>query len=218
MRETTIGDLLGRQLNELELENAASKLYIDGPMALPLQSPKVSVVGTRNPTEGGVREADSLTEWLVDHGVTVVSGLAAGIDAQAHRTAIRKGGQTVAVIGTPLDRQYPRSNTQLQLEIATNHLVVSQFRPGRPVSRSNFLVRNRTMAIISDVTVVVEAGSTGGTVHRAWESVRLKKPLFVCRPVIKADPEWLGEMMRYGATRLETYEDVLSGMPLGVHA
>ena len=95
---------------------------------------------------------------LVGLRVTIVSGLAAGIDAISHRTAIKMKGQTIAVIGTPLNKRYPQSNTGLQNEIAAKHLVVSQFPIGHPITKGNFVRRNKTMALISDATVIVEAG------------------------------------------------------------
>lgn len=218
MRLLQIEDLLGRPLNEYEQRNAPRQLYVEGPMSTPLQPPKVSVVGTRNPTEKGVREAKSLTKWLVEQDITVVSGLATGIDAIAHKTTIESDGQTVAVIGTPLDEQYPKSNAQLQQEISANQLLVSQFQVGQPTTKANFIMRNKTMAIISDATIIVEAGDTSGTVHQARESNMLSRPLFVCKPVIEANPKWLNNIMRYGAVVLETYEDILYTIPLSMHA
>ena len=218
MRSLQIEDLLGRSLNEYEQRNAPKQLYVEGPTGIPLEPPKVSVVGTRNPTGGGIRKAKSLTRWLVRHGVTVVSGLAMGIDAIAHRTAIENGGRTVAVIGTPLDKQYPKVNAQLQQEIATTQLLVSQFQMGQPTTKANFIMRNKTMAIISDATIIVEAGDTSGTVHQAREANMLGRPLFVCKPVIEANPRWLGEVMRYGAAMLERHDDLLHHIPLSMYA
>lgn len=209
-------DLLGRPLNESEKKNAPNQLYVEGPMNIPLRSRRVSVVGTRRPTGEGMEDARAVTELLVDGGVTVVSGLAAGIDTVAHRTAIDKGGQTVAVLGTPLDKQYPPSNMDLQSEIAANHLVVSQFRAGRPIAKGNFVMRNKTMALISDATVIVEAGDGSGAVHQGWETLRLGRPLFVCRTAAKARPRWLHDMEQYGATILEDYGDMLYEIPLGI--
>ena len=218
MRLLRIEDLLGRPLNEFEQRNAPRQLYVEGPMSTPLRPPKVSVVGTRNPTGAGIRKAKSLAKWLVRHDVTVVSGLATGIDATAHKTAIENGGRTVAVIGTPLDRQYPKSNARLQQEIATAQLLVSQFPIGQPTTKANFIMRNKTMAIISDATVIVEAGDTSGTMHQAREANMLARPLFVCKPVIEANPTWLEEVMRYGAATLERHDDLLNYIPLSLYA
>ena len=148
--------------------------------------------------------------------VTVVSGLAAGIDSIAHRTTIEMKGKTVAVLGTSLDRIYPRQNLDLQKEITSNHLAVSQFPVGHPTTRGNFVRRNKTMALISDATVIVEAGEISGTIHQGRETLRLRKPLFICSAVARAGPRWLDEMKRYGATVLSDYRDVLYNIPRGM--
>ena len=216
MRSLSPSDLLGRPLNEVEKKNAPRRLYVDGPMDTPLRPRRVSVVGTRRPTEEGVQETRAVSEMLVGEGVTVVSGLAAGIDTAAHRTAIDAGGPTVAVLGTPLDQTYPRSNTGLQKEMTASHLVVSQFPAGHPITKGNFVRRNKTMALISDATVIVEAGDGSGTIHQGWETLRLGRPLFVCRAAAKAQPRWLDEMERYGATVLTDHQDILYEIPLGI--
>ena len=208
------GDLLGRPLNEFEQKNAPHQLYMEGPMDTPLSSRRVSIVGTRKPTGDGIEEARTVTKTLVSEGVTVVSGLAAGIDTIAHRTTIEMKGQTIAVLGTPLDKRYPRSNIGLQNEIATNHLVVSQFPIGYPITKGNFVRRNKTMALISNATVIIEAGDGSGTIHQGWETLRLGRPLFVCRTAAKARPRWLNDMKQYGATVLEDPRDILYEIPL----
>lgn len=209
----SLDDLLGRRLNDVEKKNAPRQIYVEGPMDIPLRPPRVSVVGTRKPTEEGAEEARSVAGMLVDEDVTVVSGLAIGIDTVAHRTAIGMGGRTVAVLGTPLDRQYPKPNCDLQKEIAANHLAVSQFPVGRPVNKGNFVARNKTMALISNATVIVEAGDGSGTIHHGWETLRLGRPLFVCRTAAKARPRWLDKMVHYGAVILEDYDDILYEIP-----
>ena len=166
----------------------------------------------RKPTEEGIKEARAVTEMLVDEGVTVVSGLAKGIDTIAHRTAIQKG-RTIAVLGTPLDRQYPKENRDLQNDIAMNHLVVSQFPIGKLVFKGNFVARNKTMALISNATVIVEAGESSGTIHQGWETLRLGRPLFVCRTVARSRPRWLDKMEHYGAVILNDYSDILDEIP-----
>lgn len=209
-------DLLGRGLNEIERRNSPKQLYIEGSMEIPLRPPRISVVGTRKPTAEGMEEARAVTKTLTGDGVTVVSGLAAGIDTIAHRTAIETGGKTVAVLGTPLDVQYPKSNSSLRKEISINHLVISQFPVGRPVNKGNFVARNKTMALISDAAVIVEAGDGSGTIHQGWETLRLGRPLFVCPTAAKARPKWLDQMVRYGAIILENYDHMLYDMPRDV--
>lgn len=208
-------ELLGRPLNEIEKRNAPERLYVKGQMDIPLGPRKVAVVGTRKPTKEGINETRAVTELLVSKGVVVVSGLAMGIDTVAHRAAIYAKGRTVAVLGTPLDKRYPSSNGNLQDQIAANHLVASQFPPGYPVTKRNFVMRNRTMALLSDATVIVEAGDTSGTIHQGWETLRLGRPLFVCRAAATIRPKWLDEMEQYGAVILQEHTDILYEIPLG---
>ena len=216
MRALSLSDLLGRSLNPTETKNAPKQLYVEGSMGVPLPTPRVSVVGTRKPTKEGMEEARAVTEMLVNEDVTVVSGLAAGIDAVAHRTAIDAGGRTVAVLGTPLDRTYPASNRDLQNEVAANHLAVSQFPLGRQITKGNFVMRNRTMALISNASVIVEAGDGSGTLHQGWETLRLGRPLFVCHTAARARHGWFKEMEQYGAIILEDHRDILDHVPRGI--
>ena len=216
MRRLSVSELLGRRLNDVEQKNAPGQIYTNGPMGVPLGTPRVSVVGTRRPTDGGVEEARAVTEVLAGEGVTIVSGLAMGIDTVAHQTAIKAGGRTVAVLGTPLDRQYPKSNRGLQNEIAADHMVVSQFPIGQTVRKGNFVARNKTMALISNATVIVEAGDGSGTIHQGWETLRLGRPLFVCRTAAQARPVWLDEMVSYGAIIIQDHADILYEIPSGI--
>ena len=130
----------------------------------------------------------------------VVSGLAEGIDTVAHQTALEAGGKTIAVIGTPLQQSYPASNAALQERMAREQLVVSQFPAGSPFQPRNFPIRNRTMALLTDATVIVEASEKSGTLHQGWEALRLGRTLFLMESVAN-DPSlsWPAEMIRYGA-------------------
>ena len=213
MRKLPVGGLLGKPLTGAEKANAPAALYVDGPMRIPLPPRRVSVIGTRNPTPEGAAEVRDMSRALARSGVVVVSGLAAGIDTIAHRAAIDAGGYTVAVLGTPLDSVYPVSNTGLQNEIRAGHLVVSQFVPWSVVTRSNFVLRNRTMALLSDAAVVVEAGERSGTRHHCAESIRLGRPLFIGRTAAKRMPGWLGMLEGVGAERLNGHSDVLDALP-----
>jgi len=205
--------LLGRPLNDVEARNAPSRLYTAGPMQIPIPRPRVAIVGSREATPRGIEDADLITRILVDKGVTIVSGLAKGIDAAAHQAAIRMGGKTIAVLGTPLDKSYPAQNAELQAEIIKHHLAVSQFRAGSTVYRSNFVIRNRTMALIADASVVVQAGETSGSLSQAWEALRLGRPLFIWKPIFETSLKWPKEMVRYGAFKLSDPKDVLQSLP-----
>lgn len=150
-----------------------------------LQNPCVAVVGTRKLSELGVKRTRRLARELADAGVTVVSGLAAGVDTVAHTSAIEAGGATVAVIGTPLDKAYPAANAALQETIYQEHLLISQFENGMRVFRSSFPARNKLMATVSDATVIMEASDTSGTLHQAAECSRLGRWLFIARSVVE---------------------------------
>lgn len=215
--ETTTEELLG-PLNEVERKNAPTRLFLAGDRELLRTVPRVSVIGTRRPTPAGRKRAEILCRALVEQRVVVVSGLAEGIDAIAHRTAIDAGGRTIAVLGTPLDRAYPKANAPLQDEIAARHLAVSEFSSGTPTRKSNFPRRNRTMALISHATVIVEAGRTSGTVHQGWEALRLGRPLFLLESLAKsANLGWPQEMLDYGARvlRREEIDSLFEVLPHG---
>ena len=123
----------------------------------------VSVVGTRRPSGWGREFARVVSTGLVESGITVISGLADGIDTEAHRAALAAGGRTVATIGTGLDHTYPKSNLELQQEISSAGLVLSQFRPEQGPTRWTFPMRNATMSGYACASVIVEASEHSGT-------------------------------------------------------
>lgn len=192
-------ELLG-PLNEFELKAAPRKLFLRGDGSLLEGGPRIAVVGSRRASSHGLELARRITEMLVSHDVTVVSGLALGIDTVAHETAMTNGGRTVGVLGTSLDRYAVRRNSSLQDAIGERHLLVSQFPCGQPTYRSNFPLRNKTMALLSDATLIVEATANSGTRHQGWEAIRLGRPvLFPKRSLQRQSPGWADEMLRYGA-------------------
>jgi DNA processing protein len=195
----TPSDVLGA-LNDVEQKNAPKQLFLRGDESLLRQGPRVSVVGSRKASSEGLKRASYLARALVAHNVVVVSGLAEGIDTVAHTAAIEVGGRTIAVLGTPLDEVYPAVNHGLQERIGLDQLLVSQFPFGTPVTPKNFPIRNRTMALLTDATVIVEAGESSGTLRQGWEALRLGRLLFLMESV--ADDErlsWPRKMIGYGA-------------------
>src|SRR5207249_3924513 len=98
---------------------------------------------------------------------------------EAHKAAIDANGVTIAVLGTSLHQTYPLENVALQSAIMRSHLAVSQFDDRHPTSPRNFVLRNRTMALIADASVIVESGEGGGSLHQGWEALRLGRPLFI---------------------------------------
>jgi len=205
--------LLG-PLNDVEKKFAPLKLFAAGPMEIPLPRPRVAIIGSRRASAKGLDAAADIARALVKKRVVVVSGLAEGIDTAAHRATVEEGGRTIAVLGTPLNRVYPQKNSQLQEEIMTNHLAVSQFPNGYPIQPRNFVMRNRTMALTSNASVIVEAGETSGSLHQGWEALRLGRPLFIWKSVVNNPSlNWPKKMMSYGALELTNSEEILGLLP-----
>lgn len=208
-------EILG-PLSAYERKHAPETLFLAGDRTLLTEGRRISVVGSRNASREGIARAKYFTEALVRYGYVVVSGLAEGIDTVAHETAIAAGGKTIAVLGTPLDKAYPARNAKLLETIKREHLAISQFPEGHPYKKENFPQRNRTMALISDATVIVEANEKSGTRHQGWEALRLGRLVFLMQNVAD-DPglSWPQEMIRYGAQVLmrESLEDVLQDVP-----
>jgi len=125
--------------------------------------------------------------------------------------------ETIAVIGTPLNKTYPKENSELQKEIMKNHLVISQYPVGYSTTPKDFVLRNRTMALISDATVIVEAGNSSGSLHQGWETLRIGRPLFICKSVVQNNElKWPKEMIKYGAMELDKPIDILENLPSDV--
>ncbi len=211
--ELTPERLLG-PLNEVELKHAPPMLFTAGRMEIPLPRPRVAIVGSRDASAKGLDATTHIAGVLSRRGVLVVSGLARGIDTTAHKTTIEEGGRTIAVLGTPLNRTYPQDNSQLQKEIMTKHLAISQFPIGYPIQPRNFVLRNRTMALISNASIIVEAGERSGSLHQGWEALRLGRPLFIWKSVVNdTSLSWPKRMVRYGAMELADPKKVLDVLP-----
>ena len=209
----TPAQLLG-PLNDVESRYAPRTLYVAGKFETPLPRPRVALVGSRRASPEGLEAAGQLARHLAQNGVTVVSGLADGIDTAAHWGTIKAAGRTIAVLGTPLDRAYPAKNASLQNLIMREHCAVSQFQPRSEVHKRNFVERNLTMALIANASVVVEAGETSGSLHQAVEALRLGRPLFIWKKVFENRAlRWPKRMLDYGAIRLEKFDVVLDALP-----
>lgn len=211
--KATPADLLW-PLNEVEQKHAPEYLYVAGHSEWLADRPKVSIVGSRAASQEALRRAVKLARQLTERGVIVVSGLAKGIDKAVHMATLEAGGRTLAVIGTPLDITYPAEHRELQVLLSREHTVVSQFAPGTRVTRANFPRRNRTMALLVDASVIVEAGDSSGTLSQGWEALRLGRPLFIMQSVFE-QPEltWPDDMLEYGAMVLTNTDDLLERLP-----
>ena len=205
------------RLNDIETKYAPSTLYVRGSISIPLSKPRVSIVGFRRASPNGLSDAEAITKILVKKDVMTVSGLAEGIDTAVHETTIKAHGMTIAVLGTPLNKTYPQKNFGLQQEIMHNHLAISQFQIGRPITRQNFVLRNRTMALISDATIIAEATDTSGSLHQGWEALRLGRSLFIWKSILNnSQLTWPQKMFRYGAIVLFDPEDIFESLPSSV--
>jgi DNA processing protein len=190
-------------------------LYCAGDRSLVARR-SVAIVGTRDPSRMGIARARRLARELARAGIVVASGLARGVDTEALTAAMDAGGRVIAVIGTPLGKAYPAENRRLQERIYHEHLLLSQFAPGQRVAQSNFPVRNRLMAALTDATAIIEAGETSGTLHQASACVRLERWLFIARSAVD-DPhlKWPADFIDKPRVRvLNATRDVLEVLTL----
>lgn len=211
----TPDDLIG-PLNDVETRYAPKLLYIAGNREIVERGARVSIVGSRKASTDGLSRARRLASILTENGMVVVSGLAEGIDTAAHTSAIDNNGRTIAVIGTPLDKCYPKKNKPLQDTIQEHHLCVSQFPSGFATRPYCFPQRNRTMALMSDATVIIEASDTSGSLSQGWEALRLGRGLFIAQSVAEdARLSWPEKLIGHGAQILSdaTIDVLLDSLP-----
>jgi len=204
------------KLTEIERKNSPESFFYEGNYSLLENGRRVSVVGSRKISDIGIKRTQKITKFLVESGITIVSGLAEGVDTVAHSTAINANGNTIAVIGTPLNKYFPAQNRELQDYIAKKHLLISQFPKGSPTTPKNFPIRNRLMALISDATIIIEASDKSGTKHQGWEALRLGRAVFLMENVIKdTSITWAREMVNYGAEVLtnDNFKDLILDIP-----
>ena len=169
----------------------------------------VAVVGTRDMSEAGQRRAQRMARLLVENDVAVVSGLAAGVDTVAHRTALDADGRTIAVIGTGITKQYPRQNAELQEEIAQRGILVSQFWPSSGPAKWTFPRRNVVMSGIAQGTVVIEASKTSGAKMQARLALEHGKQVFLVRQLVTSESWAQKYVAERGAIEVRNVDDVL---------
>jgi DNA processing protein len=169
----------------------------------------VAVVGTRKASTEGRKRAHDLAMALAQRGVTVVSGLAAGIDTAAHRGALDGGGRTVAVMGTGIDKTYPTENRALADRIAAQGAVISQFWPGAPPRGTNFPLRNVVTSGMAVGTVVIEASGKSGARMQARLALEHGKRVLLMRDLVMQE-DWAQLYERRGAKVVEDVDDILA--------
>lgn len=220
-------DLAKRQVNVLtwdddddyprrlrDIDTPPPVLYLRGNV-LPDDDWAVAVVGTRRTTQYGRQVADELGAFLAHNGVTVVSGLALGVDSVAHQAAVNAGGRTLAVLAHGLDQVYPPKNRALAQQIVEHGALISDYGLGVPPDATNFPPRNRIISGLSIATVVVEAGQTSGALITAGFAAEQGREVFVVPGNIYA-PQSKGanRLIQQGAQPLLNFEDLLQALDL----
>jgi len=194
----------------LEISDPPPLLYCDGRVDL-LNRPSLAVVGSRNATAQGLRNAEQFARAFSEAGLTIVSGLALGIDAAAHRGGLAGLGSTIAVLGTGIDRVYPAQNQPLAESVAAQGLLVSEFPLATPSRRQNFPRRNRLISGLAHGCLVVEAALASGSLITARAAADQGREVFAIPGSIHSPlSRGCHALIKSGAKLVETAEDVLT--------
>ena len=197
-----------------DLADAPKQLWFLGDLPL-VEAPLVTIVGTRRATSYGLRMTREIATALARAGACVVSGMALGIDAASHRAALDAGGRTIAILGTGADVPYPRAHVALHREIVQRGLVLSELPPGSHSHRGSFPNRNRILAAISKLTIVVEAPFDSGALITAQRALDLGRDIAVVPgPIDSPQSAGSNHLLREGAHPIVAVEDavVLAGL------
>ena len=192
--------------------NYPALLYCSGDIDL-LSNPQIAIVGSRNCTPGGAKTAHDFAAYLASSGITITSGLATGIDTQAHIGALTGIGKTIAVTGTGLDQIYPAKNRQLAYDIHSSGLLVTEFPLGTSPRSENFPRRNRIISGLSIATLVVEAASRSGSLITAHQAVEQGREVFAIPGSIH-NPQARGchQLIREGARLADKASDIIDDL------
>ena len=194
----------------INIKNAPEELYVDGDIKC-FDLPCITVVGSRNMSEYGKTMTRKLVKELVDAGVCIVSGLAVGIDTVAHETCLENGGKTIAVLGSGLNKVFPKENIDLfQRIINSGGCVVSEQLPNEEAKKEYFPARNRIVSGLSDATLVIEAAARSGTSITAKYAFKQGKKVF-CIPNSIDNKNSYGtiELIKKGAALITKGEEIL---------
>lgn len=185
-------------------------LWYLGDADLLKRTPAIAIVGTRDATPYGIRVAADLARSFARAGAVVISGMARGIDAAAHRAALDANGSTIAVLGTGADIPYPSGHRALHHRLAREALVISQFPPGMRAFRGCFPRRNLVIAALSGITIVVEAGFKSGALLTAHAALDLGRVVAaVPGPIDSPQSQGTNELLRDGAALITSTADAL---------
>ncbi len=188
-------------------------LYARGHMDI-LVKPCIAIVGTRKPTVYGLQMAQGLASDLGSRGITIISGLARGIDSAAHRGCLQGGAGTVAVLGSGIDVIYPRENRQLSEQILGSGLIISEFPPGTSPTPQNFPVRNRIISGLALGAIIIEASEYSGSLITARLSMEQNREVFAI-PGNLTTPQSFGPnfLIKQGAKLVQSWRDVVEELP-----
>jgi len=195
-----------------EIDQPPPVLYMRGHFSTEMRW-AVAIVGTRRVTAYGRQAAEELAAFLASNGITVVSGLARGIDAIAHQASLRAGGSTLAVLGCGVDRVYPPEHSRLAAQITEQGALISDYAPGTPPDAANFPPRNRIISGLSLATIIIEAGETSGALITATFAAEQGRDVYALPGSIYA-PQSKGtnRLISQGARPLLRVEDVLDSL------
>jgi len=192
---------------------SAPALYVRGELQAD-DALAIAIVGSRRCTPYGIAATEQLASDLAARGVTIVSGLARGIDTAAHRSALAAGGRTLAVLGCGVDVVYPRENVPLARAIESQGAIVSQFPPGMPALAGHFPARNRTLAGLALGVVVVEAAERSGALITAGFAGDLGRETFaVPGRITSATSVGANRLIQDGAKLVTCWQDIVSELP-----
>lgn len=191
------------------INNPPAALFVDGDPGC-LWQPQIAVIGSRNPTRGGLDHACDFSTTLSRQGMTITSGLASGIDTAAHKAALDAEGLTIAVNGTGLDRVYPNSSRKVAEGIRLQGAMISELPLGSPPLRQHFPSRNRIISGLSLAVLVIEAGLNSGTLITARKAAEQGRDVFAL-PGSLHNPMAKGchRLIREGARLVETTADIM---------
>lgn len=178
------------------------------------KKPRVAIVGSRSITPYGRRVTEDFSSQLARKGITIVSGLALGVDAVTHEAAVREGGLHIAVLANGLDKIYPASNTQLARSLLQKGgAIISEYPEGTPSLKQNFVARNRIVAGLSDVLLITEATERSGTLHTARFALEQGRDVLVV-PGNITSPNSVGcnNLIKSGAQPVCSIEDILNAL------
>ncbi|HVF25221.1 MAG TPA: DNA-processing protein DprA [Anaerolineales bacterium] len=195
-----------------EIDQPPPVLYIRGEY-LPDDLFAVAIVGTRRATPYGRQITEELSAFLAVNGMTVISGLARGVDAIAHHTALKSGGRTIAVLGSGVDKIYPPEHRALAEQMMEHGAIISDYAPGTPPDASNFPPRNRIISGLSLAVVVIEAGETSGALITAEFAAEQGREVFaVPGSILAPQSKGTNKLIQQGALPLLSVNDLMQAL------